>query len=73
MEHIEKKQRGGPGLGQGRKKGRNQTPKSFRIDDDLCEYLENQVGNKNAFVNMLIRNYKEQSEKLIAQINRMSQ
>lgn len=71
MEEIIKKQRGGAGLGQGRKKGRKQTPKSFRIDDDLIEYLEKQVGNQNAFVNMAIRAYKEQSELIIGKIDKL--
>ncbi len=67
-----KKKRGGYREGGGRPKGVSQTPKSFRIDDDLARYLEEKVGNQNAFINMLIRNYKEQSKGIIEAINKLS-
>jgi hypothetical protein len=62
---------GGKRQGSGRKKGRNKTTKTFRIDDDLCDYLDNKVGNKNGFINMLIRSYKESSEALIKKIDKI--
>ena len=64
-------QYGGKRIGAGRKKGRNKTTKTFRIDDDLCEYLDNNVGNKNGFINMLIRSYKDSSEALIKKIDKI--
>jgi len=64
-------QYGGKREGAGRKKGKTKTTKSFRIDDDLCEYLESKVGNQNAFVNMVIRSYKESSEALIKKIDKI--
>ena len=62
---------GGKREGAGRKKGKTKSTKTFRIDDDLCEYLENKVGNQNAFVNMVIRSYKESSEALIKKIDKI--
>lgn len=53
----------------GRQK-RPQIPKTFNIDDDLVEY-PNKTGNQDAFVNMIIRNYKQQAEKIISQINKI--
>ena len=71
MEESLIKQYGGKRQGAGRKKGTNKTSKTFRLDEDLCEYLENKVGNQNAFVNMLIRSYKENSEALIKKIDKI--
>jgi hypothetical protein len=71
MEEKEINQYGGKRQGAGRKKGKTKTTKSFRIDDDLCEYLESKVGNQNAFVNMVIRSYKESSESLIKKIDKI--
>jgi hypothetical protein len=62
---------GGKRQGAGRKKGKTKTTKTFRIDDDLCEYLDNKVGNINGFINMLIRSYKESSEALIKKIDKI--
>lgn len=71
MEESPINQYGGKRQGAGRKKGKTKSTKSFRIDDDLCEYLESKVGNQNAFVNMLIRSYKENSEALIKKIDKI--
>jgi hypothetical protein len=71
MEESTINQYGGKRQGAGRKKGKTKTTKSFRIDDDLCEYLESKVGNQNAFVNMVIRSYKESSEALIKKIDKI--
>jgi hypothetical protein len=71
MEESTINQYGGKRQGSGRKKGKNKTTKTFRIDDDLCEYLESKVGNQNAFVNMVIRSYKESSEALIKKIDKI--
>jgi len=71
MEESPINQYGGKRKGAGRKKGKTKTTKSFRIDNDLCEYLESKVGNQNAFVNMLIRSYKENSEALIKKIDKI--
>lgn len=57
--------------GGGRPKGLSQTPKTFRIDNDLVEYLETKVGNQNRLINMLIRGYKTNTEKIIEQINKI--
>jgi hypothetical protein len=71
MEESAIKQYGGKRKNSGRKKGKTKTTKTFRIDDDLCEYLESKVGNQNAFINMLIRLYKENSEALIKKIDKI--
>ncbi len=71
MEESTINQYGGKRKGSGRKKGKTKTTKTFRIDDDLCEYLESKVGNQNAFVNMVIRSYKESSEALIKKIDKI--
>jgi hypothetical protein len=71
MQEKEVNQYGGKREGAGRKKGKTKTTKTFRIDDDLCEYLENKVGNQNGFINMLIRSYKESSEALIKKIDKI--
>lgn len=71
MEETTINQYGGKRKGSGRKKGKTKTAKTFKIDDDLCEYLTNKVGNKNAFVNMVIRSYKESSESLIKKIDKV--
>ena len=65
MEKNPINQYGGKRQGSGRKKGTNKRSKTFKIDNDLAEYLETQVGNQNAFVNMILRSYKENSEALI--------
>ena len=70
MEETTITQYGGKRQGSGRKKGTNKRSKTFKIDDDLCEYLANKVGNQNAFVNMVIRSYKENSEALIKKIEK---
>lgn len=57
--------------GGGRPKGVSQTSKTFRIDNDLAEYLITKVNNQNSLVNLLIRNYKQQAEKIITQINKI--
>jgi hypothetical protein len=71
MEKSPINQYGGKRQGAGRKKGTNKTSKTFRLDEDLCEYLENKVGNKNAFINMIIRSYKENSKALIKKIDKI--
>ena len=71
MEESPINQYGGKRQGAGRKKGTNKTAKTFKIDNDLCEYLTNKVGNQNAFVNMVIRSYKESSEALIKKIDKI--
>jgi len=71
MEENPINQYGGKRQGSGRKKGINKTAKTFKIDNDLCEYLTNKVGNQNAFINMLIRSYKESSEALIKKIDKI--
>jgi len=71
MEESPIKQYGGKRIGAGRKKGKTKSSKSFRIDNDLCEYLDNKVGNQNGFINMLIRSYKETSEALIKKIDKI--
>lgn len=48
---------GGKREGSGRKQGANQTAKTYRIDNDLLEYL-NTKKNKNKFINDLIRSSK---------------
>lgn len=62
---------GGKRQGSGRKKGTNKRSKTFKIDNDLCKYIETQVGNQNAFVNMILRSYKESSEALIKKIDKI--
>jgi hypothetical protein len=71
MEESQINQYGGKRKGAGRKKGTNKTAKTFKIDNDLCEYLTNKVGNQNAYINMLIRSYKENSEALIKKIDKI--
>ena len=68
---MENQNYGGKRQGAGRKKGKTKSSKSFRIDNDLCEYLDNKVGNQNGFINMLIRSYKETSEALIKKIDKI--
>jgi hypothetical protein len=71
MEESPINQYGGRRKNAGRKKGTNKTAKTFKIDNDLCEYLTNKVGNQNAFINMLIRSYKENSEEVIKKIEKI--
>ncbi len=67
---ITPKLSGGKRDGAGKPKGVSQKNKTFGIDLDLVEYLETKVGNQNAFVNMCIRSYKEQSELIIGKIDK---
>ena len=45
-----------------RREGRNQTMKSYRIDNDLIEFLKEQK-NANSFVNEAIREKKDKVQK----------
>lgn len=56
---MEKKQHGGK-----RREGRTQTPKSYRIDDDLVNKLAEEK-NANQFVNLAIRERYERLATLI--------
>ena len=56
----EKKQRGGARPGAGRKKGKTMLPISFRIENILQKLKD--VGNKNRFVNIAIREKLERME-----------
>jgi hypothetical protein len=71
MEESKINPYGGKRKGAGRKKGKTKTVKTFRIDDDLCEYLDNKVSNQNAFINMLILSYKKNSEEVIKKIEKI--
>lgn len=69
---MEKKKYSGRGgnRGGGRPKtGPDRKTKSFHIDLDLCEYLQNEVDNQDAFVNIAIRSYKEGTKKIQQSIN----
>lgn len=71
MEEKPKYQGRGGYRGGGRPKGRTQKEKKFRIDDDLCEYLETKVGNQDAFINMLIQSYKDKANRLVEKIDNL--
>ena len=47
--------KGGKREGSGRKPGASQTAKTYRIDNDLAEWMDGHVGNKNQYVNTLLR------------------
>ena len=48
-------QKGGKREGSGRKPGTSQTAKTYRIDNDLAEWMDGHVGNKNHYINTILR------------------
>ena len=64
------KSKGGKREGSGRKPGASQTPKSFRIDNDLVEWLA-KVGNQNFYINTLIRKDLEWRKQEIARLEEL--
>lgn len=48
-----------------RREGVNQEPMTFKISKENKAYLVEYVGNKNAFVNMLIEEYRKKVANMI--------
>ena len=66
-----KSNKGGKREGSGRKPGLSQISKTYRIDNDLAEWMGSHVGNKNFYINAIIRNDIENRKIAIDKIDEL--